>query len=146
MEAKLKHRRRARASRQRPNLLLLLRSISASSALPKPRRVALDLLQVRRRSLLLVVWRVLLLLVVLGRGVVGLLLELVWLLLPVLLLLLLLSKTAVSISRAVGVMHLHVVGHLVMRGRGHWRGVAPARDCVFLVVVERKRGRGGGIN
>ena len=77
-----------------------------------------------------------LLLVLLRRRVVGLLV-------PVLLLLLLLlsktaSSSAVSISRTVCIMHLHVVGHLVMRGRGHWRGVAPARDCVLF--VERRRG------
>ena len=95
-----------------------------------------------RRSLLLVVWRVLLLLVLLGRRIVGLLLLLL-LLLPVLLLLLR-SKTAssaVSISRTVGVMHLYVVRHLIMRGSGHWRCVAPARHCVLVVERERERRR-----
>ena len=120
---------------------MLLRSIIASSALPEPRRLSLDLLQMRKRSLLLlllVVSRVLLLL--LRRRVVGLLLLLLLLLLPVLLLLLVRrrSKTASSISRTVGVVHLHVVRHLEVRGRGHRRGVAPSRDCGWVVERERE--------
>ena len=87
--------------------------------------------------LMLVVWRVL---VLLRRRVVGLLLLLL-LLLPVLLLLRRRwSKTASSISRTVGVVHLNVVRHLIVRGSDHGRGVAPARDCV---LVEREREREG---
>lgn len=111
------------------NSLLLRPNIasSATAAKPKPRRVALDLLQMMRRRLLLllllllqVVWRIRLL----RRGVIRLLL-----LLPVLLLQSKTASSTVSIGRAVGEVHLHVVRHLVVRGRGHWRGVAPAGDC-----------------
>ena len=122
VETKLKHCRRQRAHL---SLLLLRWPVVASPTLPETRRVALDLLQMRRRRLvlllvLLVVWRVLLLL-----RVVRLLL-----LLPALLLRWR-SKPASAISRAVGVVHLHVVRHLVVRGRGHRRRVAPAGDCLF---------------
>ena len=85
--------------------------------------VVVVMLHLRRRVIAV---RLLLLLVVV-----------VLLLLPVLLLLRRRwSKTASSISRTVGVVHLNVVRHLIVRGSDHGRGVAPARDCV---LVERER-------